>query len=83
MEDKKEDKRIKCIHCNEYPGFISESLDGDLVFNALECECPKRTTFMRSKTFVAAEWESSTYKLTKEEAKKVEGLRPSDKGFQT
>lgn len=77
------DKQVKCVHCGKVPGFISSSLDGDLVFSALECECPKRTSFMRSKTFVVAEWETSTYKLTKEEAEKVQGLSPTDKGFTT
>lgn len=80
MENK---KQVKCIICGTAPGFISESLEADMVYSALECDCPKRTSFMRSLSSVVSEWESSTYKLSIEEAKKVEGLRPSHKDFLT
>jgi len=78
-----ENKGVTCTLCGKLPGFVSESLEADQVYFALECDCPKRTSFMRSKTFVQAEWESSTHKLSKEAAKKVEGPCPSDKDFKT
>lgn len=72
----------KCNFCGELPGFISSTHSNDSVYWALECSC-KRTSFQRSKSCVEGEWESSTYKLTVEEAKKVEGLTPTDKNFTT
>ena len=82
METTEEEKRVKCLHCGAYPELVTECLDGDMVYKALECDCPKRTSFMRGYSCVG-EWESSTYKLTKDEAEKVQGVHPSHIDFRT
>ena len=77
-----EEEGARCTTCGAYPGFVNQSKD-EKVFFALECDCPKRTSFMRNQIDVAEEWKTSTFKLSEEDAKKVEGLCPSDKNFKT
>lgn len=55
-------KRVKCSHCDQYPGFVSHSNSGGEVYSALECNC-KSTPYYRSRLSAQATWHSKTFSM--------------------